>query len=320
MRVLTDDPALAAAFVPGQRLERWQREGDLAPHDWYLVNALGGAPVWSQDIHPGDAFWSTIVLLSQTGLSQFDAIERLLGTGCLVAGPIASLALAGSRFHGHRGRQWEAVRGNLHVSVAVPTSLDAGHIGAGLSMLPAVASVDAIANASRGAVRPGIKWVNDIVIGERKVGGVLTAAHTTGSHIDDVVWGFGINVRVAPRIVPTPFVPATTCLRMEPGGAHVTLPRLFWALLDAVARRYAELARAGSAALFSTYRQHSTVVGRAVQVWEESACVDPDPAHWGPPAAEGIVSDIVHDLSLRIDGQRSLVSKGRLALRASSDA
>jgi BirA family biotin operon repressor/biotin-[acetyl-CoA-carboxylase] ligase len=187
-------------------------------------------------------------------------------------------------------------------------------------MLPAVAAVDAIVSASQAAVRPGIKWVNDVVIGERKIGGVLTAAHTTEGRIDDVVWGVGINVRVAPRIAPTPFVPATTCLRAEPGGADVTLARLFWKLLDAVASRYTELARSGPAPLFSAYRQHSTVVGRAVQVWEESACVDPDPAHWGPPAAEGIVSDIVHDLSLRLDGQHNLITRGRLALRAQGEA
>jgi biotin-(acetyl-CoA carboxylase) ligase len=315
MRLLTDDAASAAALVPEAAAGRWQRAGLLPHDDWCVIRALGGVAVWRQDIEPGHPFWSTLVVLSHSDVSQFDALDRLLGAGCRVAGPIASVALAGTRFHGQRGRPWEAIRGNLHVSVAVPTCLDAGHVGTGLSTLPAVAAVDAIVEVSQGALRPRIKWVNDIVIGERKVGGVLTAAHTTGRHIDDAVWGIGINVEAAPGIAPTPFVPAATCVRGEPGGEHVMLPRLLWALLDAVATRFAALARFGPTALFSAYRRHSLVVGRAVQVWDESACSDPDPSRWGPPAAEGVVADIVHDLSLRLEGGRGLISKGRLALR-----
>jgi biotin-[acetyl-CoA-carboxylase] ligase BirA-like protein len=315
MRVLTDDRALAATFFPDAPANVWQRRADLAGSDRALVEAFDGTPVWSVNLRPGDSSWTTIVVLSRTTVSQFDTLDRLISSRTILDGPTACIALAGERFHGQRGRPWAAARGNLHVSIAVPIDLDAAYAGVGLSMLPAVAALDAITETTGGAIVPAIKWVNDIVIGERKVGGVLTAAHTTGRRIDDVVWGIGINVGIAPEIVPTPFVRATSCLHAEQGGESVTLQGLFWALLAAIARRRRHLSRSGTRELFAAYRGRSVVIGREVQVWEESACTSDDPAEWGTPLAEGIVADIADDLSLRLTGQPTPVIKGRLALR-----
>jgi BirA family biotin operon repressor/biotin-[acetyl-CoA-carboxylase] ligase len=316
MRVVTDDRALGATFFADAPPNVWQRRADLSPFDRVLVEAFDGAPVWSVDLRPGDSSWRTIVVLSRTTVSQFDTLDRLIGGGTILEGPTACVALASERFHGQRGRPWAAARGNLHVSVAVPIDLDAASAGVGLSMLPAVAALDAIAETTGGAIVPAIKWVNDIVIGERKVGGVLTATHTTGRRIDDVVWGIGINIGVAPEIVATPFVRATSCLHAERGGESVTVEGLFRALLAAIARRCRHLSRSGTRELFAAYRGRSAVLGREVQVWDESACAGEDPAQWGTPLAEGVVADIADDLSLRLKGQPTPVTRGRLALRA----
>jgi biotin-[acetyl-CoA-carboxylase] ligase BirA-like protein len=314
MRVLTDDPAAAATFLPDVPLHGWQRDR-LEPCEASLAAALGGTAVWSQDVPEVHPFWATIVVSSVTEVSQFDALDALIARGSLARAPVVCAAISGERFHGQRGRQWAGARGNLHVSVAVPIGLDAANVGVALSMLPAVAAVDAIAETTGDSIRAAIKWVNDIVIGDRKAGGVLTTAHTTGRTIDDVVWGVGINVDVVPAILPTPFVRGATSLRAE-AGAAVDVSRLLWALLAAIARRHAELTHEGPQPLASAYRRGSVVIGREVQVWEESACADDDPAQWGPPFAEGVVADIADDLSLRLDGHLLPVTRGRLALRA----
>jgi biotin-[acetyl-CoA-carboxylase] ligase BirA-like protein len=305
MRVWTDDPELAAAFVPGAAAEGWHRDASVDPHDRELLHALADSALWSRNFDPGHPFWSTIIIVSHSEGSQFDAFERLLRAGWRLGAPVASLALAGKWFRGQRDRTWEAARGNLHLTVMAPVNLEVERVGQGLSMLPAVAAVDAIIDASSGAIRPGIKWVNDILIGDDKVGGVLTTAHTTGRHIHDAVWGIGINVEVAPAVVATPFVPSTACLRATPGGEQVTLAGVFRALLEAIASRHGELHRAGSAPLFSAYRDYSMVIGRAVRVWEESA---------DAPSVEGVVADIEPDLGLRLEGQQHPLRKGRLEL------
>jgi biotin-[acetyl-CoA-carboxylase] ligase BirA-like protein len=314
MRVLTDHPAAAATVIPEARPEQWHEVADLPPALRRLIDAMEGRPRWTRVIEPGSSFWSTIVVLSDSNISQFDALVRLLGSGCVLNGPVAALALTGSRFHGQRGRTWMASLGNLHVSLAVPTAMDADFVGAGLSMLPAVAGVEAIMEATDDVITPRIKWVNDIVVGDRKVGGVLTAAHSMNRRIENVIWGIGINVEANPAVPPNPFVPATTCLRAEPGGDEVTMSRLFWTLLDAVATRHTELLRTGVSPLFAEYCKHSLVVGQPVRIWDESACAEADPAQWAPPLAEGVVSEIARDLSLRLEGRRDVVTRGRLAL------
>ena len=302
MRVFTDDPTAAAALIPEAH---WTRDQRFSPRDERLVQALGGTAIWSQELQSAHPFWSVAFVVSYSDGSQFQALDRLLGRGERIEAPVAALALTGSGFRGQRDRIWEAARGNLHLTVAVPIGLEAGDIGAALSMLPAVASVEAIVEASGGAVTPGIKWVNDILVQERKVGGVLSAAHTTAGRIDDVVWGIGINVEVAPAIEPTRFVPATTCLRAAPGGSSVTLATLFWTLLEAIARKHAELLRTGPARLLDAYRRHSAVIGRDVRVWDESG---------ESPLVEGVVADIRPDLGLRLDGRAEPVMRGRLEL------
>jgi biotin-(acetyl-CoA carboxylase) ligase len=187
--------------------------------------------------------------------------------------------------------------------------------GAGLSMLPAVAAVDAVAASTCGAVRPGIKWVNDLVIGHQKIGGVLTGAHVTGRRFDDVLWGIGLNVAVLPHVEPTPFVPAATCLHAVPGGEQVSLSRLYWALLAAIETRFRQLLDDGVCSLFRHYRDASLVVGRSVAVWDEADCRDADPYQWGPPLAEGVVTGIRDDLTLTLDGGRDVIARGRLAMR-----
>jgi BirA family biotin operon repressor/biotin-[acetyl-CoA-carboxylase] ligase len=304
MRVLTDDPSLAAALVPQASSTGWRRDPTESADIRMLVDALGGTAVWSQHVRAGD-FWSTVAVVSHSAGSQFDVLDALLRDGWHIAGPTAALAVEGTGFRGQHGRAWEAARGNLHVSAAVPVGLDVAHLGAALSMLPAVAAIEAIAHVSGGAIRPGIKWVNDILIDDRKVGGVLTAAHTTTRRVDVVIWGVGINVEVAPAVTPTPFVPATTCLHEASGGAQITVTTLFRALLEVMAARHVELGRVGWGPLYAAYRAHSMMIGRTVRVWDEFS---------GALTAEGVVVDVASDLRLQIEGQHERVSKGRLEL------
>ena len=316
MRILTDDPRGAEAFLPECLVDRWS-DGALAGDDRELVSSLGIERAFSTCARGCGEFWDTLTIVSEAPGSQFRALDRFLAEGHALPGPTVAVALSGRHFQGQRERQWVGAPGNLHVSIVIPTGMRASHAGAGLSMLPAVAAVDAITATTRGSVRPGIKWVNDVLIGERKVGGALTGARLTGDRLDDVMWGIGINVAVLPPVDPTPFVPAVTCLHAVDGAEHVTLADLLWALLAAIESRFAELTRYGARALFAAYEADSLVLGRSVRVWDEADCRDADPRRWGPPLADGVVRSIGEDLGLLLDGHSGVVHKGRLALRAS---
>ncbi len=289
----------------------------LLPADRELWRALvGSRDIWSPRRSPAwqGHFWTRVIAVHEAPCSQFDTLRDLLSRGLVLAGPVACLAVTGRRFHGHRGREWVAAPGNLHLCIALPLSLAADLYGLSLTMLPAVAVVDAIRHATDGALAPAIKWVNDILLAGRKVAGVLTVTQTSGNRLDHAILGVGLNVAVAPSLAATPFVPAVGSLQAEPVGKNLTLPEMLQAVLNALANRYHELVQRGPEPLFTAYREACLVLGRRVCIWAEDQVTNPDPATWPPPLVTGVVADIARDLSLRLHGHTQPVTKGRLAL------
>jgi BirA family biotin operon repressor/biotin-[acetyl-CoA-carboxylase] ligase len=89
-----------------------------------------------------------------------------------------------------------------------------------LTLVPALALVDAVHALSGGSLRPGIKWVNDVLLEGRKIGGALTATETQGDRVRALLLGIGLNVACRPY----PGVRASVSCLADSGTA-VTLAR-----------------------------------------------------------------------------------------------
>jgi len=252
------------------------------------------------------------MILADTPTSPFDTLRGRLAHLVGDSGPVACVALAGHGFHGFRGREWVAAPGNLHLSVALPLGLPAS-VAPALVMLPAVAVVDAVVAATRGAIRPGIKWISDVLVDERKVAGVLAATQVRGSDIDLAVLGIGLNVTTVPDLTPTPFVPSAGCLRQCAGGAGLGLGDVLREVLVALAVRVTRLRTEGPEPLAGDYTRASIVIGRRVRVWDEGTAADADPARWPPPRAAGLVVGVDRNLGLSLHGGHEPIGSGRLA-------
>jgi BirA family biotin operon repressor/biotin-[acetyl-CoA-carboxylase] ligase len=106
-----------------------------------------------------------------------------------------------------------------------------------LTMLCALAAADAVSDLTALAI--DLKWPNDLLIGGRKLAGLLTESAIKGQHLDFVVVGLGLNVNTDLGHAP-PFMAPATSLRQELGQTVDRLALLV-AYLDSVARRYARL-------------------------------------------------------------------------------
>lgn len=302
--LLCDRPS-AGDWLLGSRTWRPVKERELSGAErasWAALVGAGDGP-WTTALEAPPP-WRRLIIVDAAADSQFEQL-RALGDTLEALTPLACIALTGRKFRGLRDRSWEALRGNIHLCVALAPSADARRLGTGLSMLPAVATVDAVIAATRGRVRPVIKWVNDVLYEGRKIAGVLTATRVQGSTVSTAVLGVGLNLARAPSLTSTVFVPEAGCLHRH--APDITPGALLQSLLRELARRYEGLIRGGPGELLEAYRRHAAVVGRRVQIWEEGSG---PPA---PPAHEGVVTGIDPDLSLRLDGVAEPVTRGRLA-------
>jgi BirA family biotin operon repressor/biotin-[acetyl-CoA-carboxylase] ligase len=157
---------------------------------------------------------------------------------------------------GRLGRRWEdRPGGSLLVSAVVsppPGAVTLVPLAAGLAAADAVAAAGAPG---------GLKWPNDVLVGGRKCGGILTEVVAPADGGAEVVIGVGVNVdwRGAPRDR------VWTSVGEEAGeGADVDRWEVLADLLAALDRRLDTLVDGG--ALLDEYRRACVTLGRRVQV------------------------------------------------------
>ena len=309
MPILTDAPDAAHPLLPAGAVWR-DATADGLPSTLEATWAALGSP--------RPAWWAldgserVVVVVDEAPRSQFDLLNERLADGRGVPAGVVCVACTGARFHGQRGRPWAALRGNLHVSVHLPLDVDVAAAQAGLAALPAVATLRAIERATDGRVAPRLKWVNDVLVDDRKVAGVLVATHVQGGRARHAVVGVGANVAWAPDLAPSPRAARATSLAdVDPNGFGDRDPRAWTALLapllDELERGRALLQAGTGAALVDAYRERAAFFGRTVTVWP----VDEDaPA----PLVRGRVAALLPDLALRFEGRAEPVRAGRMTI------
>lgn len=167
--------------------------------------------------------WNHLFLTADSARSQCDQLIALSRSGHDIPDRTVCLARAGPCFHGFKGRTWSAVPGNIHLAVHFAPDCVIERFEVAFTMLAALSVVDALDEVPGLRHRSGIRWVNDIVVDDAKLGGVLAYTQTRDRTVTSAVLGIGLNVEVTPAVALTPFVPAVSSLRdLSADGACVT--------------------------------------------------------------------------------------------------
>lgn len=115
---------------------------------------------------------------------------------------------------GRAGRSWFSAPGlGLHVSVILKPSFPPEKV----ALLTLMASVAAVRGLRDGGHEALIKWPNDVLLGDRKIGGVLADARLKPGAPADVVVGLGINVNHAETDFPAELLPRAGSVRIHTG-------------------------------------------------------------------------------------------------------
>jgi BirA family biotin operon repressor/biotin-[acetyl-CoA-carboxylase] ligase len=184
--------------------------------------------------------------------------------------PEGTVVLAGEQTAG-RGRlkrTWLAPQGNIALSVVLyPRAPELPS----LIMLASLAVVHSIATET--GITPHIKWPNDILVGGRKVCGILieTDARTLArNHVAYAIVGIGINVNLDAARFPE-IEPTATSLSLALGRTVSSL-QMVRALLAELDRLYMEMK--SGATLYGEWRDRLVTLGERVRVRSVDANYD----------------------------------------------
>jgi BirA family biotin operon repressor/biotin-[acetyl-CoA-carboxylase] ligase len=216
--------------------------------------------------------------------------------------PHGSVYLADAQRAG-RGRGdhgWRSAAGEgLYVSVLLRPVV----AQARLPLLPLAAGL-AEADAIRAltGLTVDLRWPNDLLLGERKVGGILVEAKTEGGAVAFAVAGIGINVHQR-GFAPGLATPATS-INLE-SDRHIGRGALLVSLLESLERETVALAGAGAGETIPRRVEEASswVRGRQVDVH-------------GPQACTGVTEGLDENGFLRVRTARGLVTVQTGGLRS----
>ena len=167
---------------------------------------------------------------------------------------------------GRLSRTWFSPPGiNLYCSIILRTARPPERITEWLSWLPlvsALATAEAIEQVS--SIHVSVKWPNDLLISERKVGGILCESGA-GSRSDPFqIIGIGINVNGGQDDWPADLRDSATSIRQE-RKILVDRNRLLAQLLLELEHCLDELAVHGTSRLALAYHQRCSTIGIPVR-------------------------------------------------------
>lgn len=209
--------------------------------------------------------------LSSTG-STNDVAAHLAELGAAEGTTVvAETQMAG---RGRHGREWFSPAGaGLYVSIILRLPSDQPlakkhNPVALLTLGSGVAIAEGIRNAVGLPVE--IKWPNDVVIGRRKLGGILAEAASQAGVRQFIVLGFGINLHTA--AYPAELAARATSIEAETGRSP-DRALVLAEILASVAERYADLRAARFDAILSAWRRLAPSLSSASIEWDSAGGV-----------------------------------------------
>ncbi len=259
-----------------------------APLELLEQDQLAASP-WPVSIHHS---------LDSTNAEALRAVDRG------VTAPFVVLAERQTAGRGRRGRKWVSpFAENIYYSLVL--RMDGGMRQLeGLSLVVGLAVLNALRDVGVSGV--GLKWPNDVLVGNKKIAGILLELVGDPADVCHVVLGIGINVnmRVASEVDQ-----AWTSVFLESGAAvnrNVLVSRLNDSLLMYLKRHEVS----GFSAIQAEWEQNHLWQGREVSLIA------------GVHRVDGTVLGIDQQgaLRMRVEGEEKLFSGGELSLRLRHDS
>ncbi|HZS07329.1 MAG TPA: biotin--[acetyl-CoA-carboxylase] ligase [Blastocatellia bacterium] len=162
---------------------------------------------------------------------------------------------------GRRDRAWHSTPGDgLYLSVLLRPALPSEKIPL-LSLMCAVVVAEAVGGFHPAGI--DIKWPNDVLVNERKLGGILIEGASVGADAPRLIAGIGVNLNH--RSFPSELSKTATSLAIE-CGHQLNLPEFRDQLLVTFAEWYERLRHGGRLIIGRWQQLSSYAIGKPVVV------------------------------------------------------
>jgi len=164
---------------------------------------------------------------------------------------------------GRLGRVWQSPPGvNLYLSVILRPVIETFRAPQ-LTLMTGVAVAETM--REYGGRDITIKWPNDVLIGGKKVSGILTEIRTERGKIDFVVVGMGVNINIEKALFHTDFRRTSTSLKEETARSH-SRSRFTVRLLETFVTWYERYCAQGFAPVKKEWMEYAGITGKFIKV------------------------------------------------------
>jgi len=238
---------------------------------------------------------------------RIDSTNAYLKRAASQGAPDGTVAVADEQTggRGRRGRGFLSLPGKgVYLSVLLRPPLEPGRM-LPLTGFVAVAVCSAVERVAQ--VRPQIKWTNDLILGGKKLCGILTELSVEGESgaLQYVVLGVGVNVAHTREDFTGELADIATSLAIETGRT-VSRAALAAAMIEELDALYSALLRGETRPWLDAYRRDCLTIGREVRLlWQDEQ---------EKVRAVGVDDDLGLEV-VREDGTRDVIRTGEVSVR-----
>jgi BirA family biotin operon repressor/biotin-[acetyl-CoA-carboxylase] ligase len=166
---------------------------------------------------------------------------------------------------GRKGRSWVSPRdGGVYLSIILRPKLVPSRV-LQISLVAGVAVIKAIKGVA--PLQPKMKWPNDIIIGRKKVGGILTEMSCELDGVNYIVLGIGVNVNTPGYLLEKPTDGVATSLAEE-CGADISRVSFVQCLLAEFESIYDKFLVSGFCPVREEWKAMNNTIGSRVKISE----------------------------------------------------
>jgi len=205
------------------------------------------------------------------GIGREIFLYETVGSTNTVASDLAEKTIEGAvvvadsqqKGRGRLGRKWESPPGvNIYVSIILRPKIEPKEATL-ITIMAAVACTTALRRVT--GLHVTIKWPNDLMVSDKKIGGILSELKTEHGRIIYAVVGIGINVNIDIDAYPADVQEIATSVKNETGMSY-SREVVISEILNEIDYWYKILNGMGKGILLLEWQKLTSTLGRKVKV------------------------------------------------------